>query len=92
MALGSGAQPISVLENWFGGSFESGFDEQQITTMMLKAGPGSRGVVYVTNGGVGHVFNAVNEGGVVRFLDFQVGEPGGFEDWTDASFLWTFQP
>jgi filamentous hemagglutinin len=42
--------------------------------MMVKAGPGSRGIVYVTNGGVGHVFNVINEGGMVRFFDYQVGE------------------
>jgi filamentous hemagglutinin len=58
----------------FGGSFQSGVNEQEITSMMVKAGPGSRGIVYVTNGGVGHVFNVINEGGMVRFFDYQVGE------------------
>jgi len=51
-----------------------------------------KGIVYVTNGGVGHVFNAVNESGLIRFLDFQVGETASFEGWSDMSFLWTFMP
>ena len=48
---------------------------------MLAAGDGSRGVVFASAGPgqVGHVFNVVNQGGVIRFLDGQPGTVASFD-------------
>jgi hypothetical protein len=58
---------------------------------MSKAGNGARGIVYVGTGkpgSVGHVFNVVNQKGVVRFLDGQTGKAVQWQkDWTDVRLL-----
>jgi len=41
-------------------------------------------------GQVGHVFNGVNQGGVVRFLDGQTGTVASFQAFTDLYFLPTW--
>jgi len=41
---------------------------------------------------VGHVFNAVNQRGVVRFLDGQIGGSASFEGYSGFKFLWTYVP
>lgn len=43
--------------------------KSNIETGMLKAGDSARGIVF--EGQVGHVFNVVNQKGVIRFLDGQ---------------------
>jgi len=41
---------------------------------MQTAGNGARGIVLGTRGSdIGHFFNVVNQGGVIRFLDGQAG-------------------
>lgn len=59
---------------------------------MLGAGPGARGIVFGSRGSgeVGHVFNAVNQGGTVRFLDGQIGGAASFEGFTEFFLLRTF--
>lgn len=49
--------------------------EKGLQTLMQSAGPGARGIVWGTRDGgqVGHAFNAVNQGGTIRFLDGQTG-------------------
>ena len=37
-----------------------------------------------------HVFNAVNQGGTIRFLDGQIGGAASFEGFTEFFFLRTF--
>ena len=45
-----------------------------IRIMMGNSGPGSRGIIWGTRGtDPGHVFNVVNQGGTIRFLDGQIG-------------------
>ena len=44
-----------------------------IEQQLLEAGAGARGIVVGTNGGIAHVFNAVNYNGVVYFVDGQSG-------------------
>jgi RHS repeat-associated protein len=45
-----------------------------IRTMMNDYGPGSRAIVWGTRGALrGHVFNVVNQGGEIRFIDGQAG-------------------
>ena len=47
---------------------------------MLAAGSGARGIVYESSrvGVMGHVFNVVNQRGVIRFLDGQSGDVASF--------------
>lgn len=55
-----------------------------IRTMMLRWGPGSRGIIWGTRGTeTGHMFNVVNQGGIIRFLDAQTS--------TGAASLETFE-
>lgn len=47
-----------------------------IVVTMLQSDSGSRGIVYGSYGpgATGHVFNGVNQGGVIRFIDGQTGK------------------
>ena len=40
-------------------------------------------------GRIGHVFNGVNQNGVVRFLDGQTGKPASFEGFEQFRFMRT---
>ena len=64
----------SSLADEYGGTFARS-SAQQIAEQLEAAGNGSRGIVAMTNpaGGPGHVFNAVNYGGQVFFVDGQTG-------------------
>jgi RHS repeat-associated protein len=75
-ALPGGVTPISVLEKAFGGTFQSVKSQGAIEKALLDAGNGARGIVYgkVQGQSVGHVFNVVNQKGVIRFLDGQTGK------------------
>ncbi|MCI2245824.1 hemagglutinin repeat-containing protein [Xanthomonas sp. PPL568] len=83
--------PITVLEKQFGGRFASPTSSEVITNQMLELGPGSRGIVYGSYGPgqPGHVFNVVNQNGVVRFLDGQSGTAANLEDFKYFMFLRT---
>lgn len=67
---------ISILEKHFDAKFSSIMSKSNIETGMLKAGDGARGIVFGSRGQgqVGHVFNVVNQKGVIRFLDGQIGK------------------
>lgn len=58
---------------------------------MAGAGNGARGIVYATypSGPPGHVFNVVNQGGVVRFLDGQTGKVVDFSKFKDVHLMRT---
>lgn len=43
----------------------------------------------IGSGGVGHVFNGVNQGGTIRFLDGQTGGPASFSGFDAFTFLRT---
>ena len=59
-----GATSIGVLEQQFGGQFAKMASKQSIDEAMQAAGPGARAIVYGERaGGIGHVFNVVNQGG-----------------------------
>ena len=47
---------------------------------MQAAGPGARAKVYGAHPGnqLGHVFNVVNQGGVIRYVDGQTGRGASF--------------
>jgi RHS repeat-associated protein len=88
-ALPSGPKPISTL----GTNWTSMGSQGNVAGAMSKAGNGARGIVYVGTGkpgSIGHVFNVVNQKGVVRFLDGQTGKAVQWQkDWTDVRLLRT---
>jgi papain fold toxin 1 (glutamine deamidase) of polymorphic toxin system len=54
----------------YGGTFET-TSMQGIIDELEAAGNGARGIVRTSSGGVGHVYNVVNYGGEVFFVDAQ---------------------
>lgn len=61
-----------------------------IRTMMTNAGPGARGIVWGTRTGQqGHMFNVVNQGGTIRFLDGQTGGAAVLENYDNLYLLRT---
>jgi RHS repeat-associated protein len=63
------------LENWMLNKFVPVTGRSAIVDILTQSGEGAQGIVRapaLSPGGVGHVWNAVNEGGTVRFLDTQV--------------------
>ncbi|MBK6693261.1 MAG: hypothetical protein IPG50_13800 [Myxococcales bacterium] len=83
---GHGPRPVTnsaagapeVLEKALGGKFTSRSPIEEIIKQMEDAGPGAAGIVSGSNPFIdptkGHVFNVINDGGIVRFIDAQ---PGG---------------
>jgi Papain fold toxin 1, glutamine deamidase len=65
------------LEQQFGARFSTAISSTGIEQRLLTAGNGARGIVFGSRGPgeVGHVFNVVNQNGVIRFLDGQTGRP-----------------
>nr|WP_237028254.1 toxin glutamine deamidase domain-containing protein [Pectobacterium carotovorum] len=59
------------MEKHYGTKFKYVSSTENIIQQMTNAGSGSRGIVYGSYGigQPGHVFNVVNQNGVVRFLD-----------------------
>lgn len=81
---------ITVLEKYFGRKFRPVHGQAQITNAMTKAGPGARGIVFGgRKGGVGHVFNVVNQKGTVRYLDGQTGKSATFDGFSHFGLLRT---
>jgi papain fold toxin 1 (glutamine deamidase) of polymorphic toxin system len=72
---------LDTMESEYGSSFQQ-TSMDGIAQQLEAAGNGSRGIVYVTNGTDAHVFNAVNYGGEVFFVDGQTGEV-----WTSTNYL-----
>jgi len=68
--------PASISELGTGWASVSG--EMEVGSILSRAGNGSTGIVFgeSLSGGVGHVWNAVNNGGVINFLDAQAGAGG----------------
>jgi len=88
---GVAGQPISVLEDIYGGAFKPVGGQAQIEQTLIDAGSGSRGIVFGSRGAdaPGHVFNAVNQNGAIRFLDGQTGGVASFKGYTGFEFLVT---
>jgi len=82
---------IRVIETQFGGRFGAPTTQQGLISQMAGAGNGARGIVYATypSGPPGHVFNVVNQGGVVRFLDGQTGKVVDFSKFKDVHLMRT---
>lgn len=60
-----------------------------IVRTMKKAGDGARGIVYGSDKDGGHVFNVVNQGGEVIFIDGQVGHAKHAAEWDSYKLLRT---
>lgn len=90
-ALGGGPFRINVLERVFGGRFGPPGSIEKAAEALSAAGPGARGIVFGSRGSgeVGHVFNAVNQKGVVRFLDGQTGQAASLEGYKSFQLLRT---
>jgi hypothetical protein len=89
-ALPGGPTSIGVLEQQFGGQFVKMASKQSIDQAMQVAGPGARAIVYGERaGGIGHLFNVVNQGGVVRYLDGQTGQVASFAGYKGFRLLKT---
>lgn len=95
MAEDGGITYASALERHCGSTFRATSGRDGIAGELLRRGDGSRGIVYGfdTEGAgnipyPGHFFNAVNDGGNVKFLD---GQKGGYAvlDWEYYDFMYT---
>lgn len=81
---------ISILEQIFGAEFSETCDIASVSQALLAAGTGSRAIVFgARSEGIGHVFNAVNQTGVIRFLDGQTGAAAVLDEFVDFRFLRT---
>ena len=90
-ALTGGPVRISVLEKLFNGTFQKLGSREAVEAVVHAGGNGTRGIVYMGEPGkLGHVFNVVNQDGVVRFLDGQTGKAAVFwPTWSDVRYLQT---
>jgi hypothetical protein len=89
-ALPGGPTPLAVLEKYFGRQFGSPTTINSINRSMDDAGNGARGIVFGSRGReTGHVFNVVNQNGVIRFLDGQSGKPATFDGYKSFQLLRT---
>lgn len=90
----SGPVSIRVLEQQYGGRFGAPTTSSSIEQQLLSAGDGARGIVFGSRGPneAGHVFNVVNQNGVVRFLDGQSGQPATFGGYQSFHLLRTNKP
>lgn len=81
---------ISILEQIFGAKFSQPCDILSVSQALLAAGTGSRAIIFgARSGDIGHVFNAMNQAGVIRFLDGQTGAAAVLDDFVDFRFLRT---
>ncbi|MDA8523441.1 toxin glutamine deamidase domain-containing protein [Acidovorax sp. NCPPB 4044] len=62
-----------------------------VINSMINAGNGARGIAYGAplTGSVGHVFNVVNQNGVVRYLDGQTGRAASIDGYRYLQLLRT---
>jgi hypothetical protein len=81
-ALPGGVSDVGNRERFYGRSFKPVSGQGEIGQMLSYAGPGARGIVFGGRAAsYGHVFNGVNQGGTIRFLD---GQSGGLANWEDG--------
>ena len=85
------AGPASILE--LGTNWTAVSGEMEVGSVLSQAGNGSTGIVFGESltGDVGHVWNAVNNGGVINFIDAQAGGGGlaNFSSFQNFRFLLT---
>jgi RHS repeat-associated protein len=89
----NGGASIFELEDLFGGQFKS-MAPDSIISELQAAGSGARGIVYGARvnkslGIDGHVFNVVNDNGMIKFLDGQANNIPDLSTMTNFGFLRT---
>ncbi|EFH29111.1 YD repeat protein [Streptomyces sviceus ATCC 29083] len=77
-----------VIEDFYGVRFRAR-SFSNIVADMQKAGPGARGIVWGLDADGGHVFNVINSGGRVTFLDGQSGNASHAAGWDSYKFMRT---
>ncbi len=79
------------MEKLYGARFAAPSSIGSVSEALSVAGSGARGIVFGSRGNaeVGHVFNAVNQNGVVRFLDGQTGRAASLEGYQSFQLLRT---
>ena len=83
---------LGVIERFYGKRFGRLVPIDRIRSEVSAGGPGARGIVYgrPNNPKIpGHVFNVVNQKGVVRFLDGQIGGAARLSGYRSFSLLRT---
>jgi hypothetical protein len=89
-ALLGGPYKIGALEQIFGAKFSVPVDIGKVVEALSAPGSGSRAIVFgMRSSGVGHVFNAVNQHGTIRFLDGQTGTAAALTGYAEFRFLRT---
>ena len=89
-AMPGGPYRINALEKLYGTKFGPPSSISDISETISNAGPGARGIVFGSRGdAVGHVFNAINQKGVVRFLDGQTGGAASLDGFQSFQLLRT---
>ena len=89
-ALSGNPTSIKVLEDFYGSKFGSIISRSGIEDSLLKDGSGSRGIVFGSRGNqVGHVFNVINQNGIIRFLDGQTGKTANLDGFHSLHLLKT---
>jgi RHS repeat-associated protein len=92
-ALPGGQTSPRDLEKMYGAKFGPYTSIDAIRQQVLRSGHGAGGIVHGYRGNeVGHVFNVVNQRGIVRFLDGQTGKPASFNGYQSFRFLSTPGP
>ncbi|WP_331730889.1 RHS repeat-associated core domain-containing protein [Streptomyces sp. NBC_01174] len=79
---------LDVIENFYGRKFRNR-SFSNIVTDVQKAGDGARGIVWGQDAQGGHVFNVINRGGRVTFLDGQIGNASHASTWDGYQFMRT---
>lgn len=89
-ALAGGPERITVLEEYFSARFGAPCSLVSVHDHMVSAGFAARGIVYgYRTSGVGHVFNVVNQRGLIRFLDGQTGQSARLDGYLQFQLLRT---
>jgi RHS repeat-associated protein len=87
----TGPLAVSRITNEFGGRFSPVSGPMQIGSILSESGEGASGIVFGQGTNSNHVWNVVNQGGIIRFLDGQTGGLGiwNFERYKNFQMLLT---
>jgi|GEM_PF-6578151 len=83
---------IMELEDLYNSRFVEISSKTEIEALLRQSGNGSRGIVFGMRDALdehGHVFNVVNLGGEIVFIDGQSGRYANIEEFTDLGLLRT---
>lgn len=84
--------PISVVSDTLGGTWKSVSGINAIEGELSQVGDSARGVVYggpAASNDVGHVWNIINRGGSIQYVDGQTGTLSNFSRYSYCQLLRT---